>query len=154
MNISINGSTINISGTIKFPFTSAYIIAACPIDTMQNYSGSGLPFPNEQIAFENTPNKFILTSNIFNTSFIYPNSYYLPDGKTIVLPTICLIIDGKIIEKKELPNLLPLKTLSYRKSRSENFSHFYGSKDYILPISNAENVMRSYSDAKIIYDIA
>lgn len=154
MQVSINGSTINIIGEINYGFNEAYLIAPCPIDTMQNYAGSGLPFPNEQIAYENTPNKYKITSNNYNTKFIYPNSYYLEDGKTLVPPTICLVVDGKIKEKYECPNILPLKTLSYRENRYKNREHYYGSRDFILPIDTAEKVMYAYASAKVEYDIA
>ena len=38
------------NGLVKF-------IAANAPDYRQSYSGSGLPFPNPEIAYENTPNK-------------------------------------------------------------------------------------------------
>ena len=62
MNITINNNKILIKGTITIPYKNAKIIAANPIDMMSNYSGSGLPFPSSEIAFENTPNIYILNS--------------------------------------------------------------------------------------------
>lgn len=152
MNIQIKGSIIHVSGTIPYTFQNAYLIAPAPIDTMQNYSGSGLPFPNKFIAYQNTPNKFQIKSNLYETEFIYPNAYYI--NETLVSPTISLIVDDKVVEEKILENPLPLRTLHHRDMRFENRSHFYGSKDFMLPISTAENVMRKYKDYKTQYNIA
>ena len=152
MNVTIKNSTILINGSINIPFKNAMLIAPAPIDTMQNYSGSGLPFPNSEIAFENTPNKKIITNNSYNATFIYPNSYYIHDD--LQPPVIHLVVDNKIIDKYVLPNILPLKTLTHRNMRFEDRSHFYGSKDYMLPIDTAENVMKTYKLYKSKYDIA
>ena len=93
MEVSVKDNKVIIHGTINKSFSRAKLMAANPIDRMSNYSGSGLPFPCADIAFENTPNlKHITTSN-FGATFEYPNSYYLPNGIDKVPPTIYLIVD-------------------------------------------------------------
>jgi hypothetical protein len=151
-------SILQLSGSIKniAQFNNIIIIASNPIDRMSNYSGSGLPFPNYEIAFENTPNIHkVDSSGIFNTTFKYPNSFYMPDGINKIKPSIYFMFTD--INKKsfrvqyELHDILALRTLVNRSSRKN--PEFYGAKDYILPIDTAEKVMYAYSQAKIENDI-
>ena len=60
-----NSSKLLIEGYVKNPlqYNKMLILAPNPIDRMINYSGSGLPFPNEHIAFENTKNMFLINEN-------------------------------------------------------------------------------------------
>ena len=68
-------SKIKLTGNVKNPgqYKNIVIMAPNPIDRMSNYSGSGLPFPNNEIAFQNTPNREDITgSGVINTDFYYP----------------------------------------------------------------------------------
>ena len=56
-DITIDKKTVLISGTKKHNNT-INIMAANPPDILGNYSGTSLPFPSTDIAFENTKNKF------------------------------------------------------------------------------------------------
>ena len=116
MNIQIKDNKVIVTGKINQPFTKARLFAANPIDRMSNYSGSGLPFPCYDIAFDNTPNIKHINSENYGATFEYPNSYYMPNGRDKVPPTIYLSVDNKIIEAKELVDPLPLKTLTHRGS--------------------------------------
>jgi hypothetical protein len=123
---------------------------------MSNYSGSGLPFPNHEIAFENTPNIHqVDSSGIFNITFKYPNSFYMPDGINKIKPSIYFsftdISNQEFRIQYELHDILALRTLINRSSRKN--PEFYGAKDYILPIDTAEKVMKAYAIAKIENDI-
>lgn len=75
LNVSIqNNSKMFLEGYIKNPsqYNKMLVLAANPIDRMINYSGSGLPFPNEHIAFENTKNMFLVSgTGVINTVFNY-----------------------------------------------------------------------------------
>lgn len=153
-----NGMLLNITGSIKLPvqYKKLLIIAPNPIDRMINYSGSGLPFPNEEIAFENTPNyKQIDNSGIINIQFKYPNSFYSRNGKNKILPSLFVELtdnSGKSFQLQyELKDLNNLRTLINRENRKG--PEFYSSKDSILPVANAENVMYEYAKAKIEKDI-
>jgi len=160
-NITLNEdrSLLKITGSIKnnAMYKSIIIIAPNPIDRMSNYSGSGLPFPNYEIAFENTPNIHkVDASGVFNISFKYPNSFYMPDGINKIKPSIYFIItpndNNSFRIQYELQNMNTLRTLVNRSSRKN--PDFYGAKDNILPIDTAEKVMYAYSRAKIENDIA
>ena len=149
-NITYNNdySLLNIVGSIKnnLLYSNITLIAPNPIDRMTNYSGSGLPFPNYEIAFENTPNIHkIDSSGVFNVSFKYPNSFYMPDGLNKIKPSVFFIFTSNenvsFRLQYELHDINALRTLVNRVSR------------YILPIDTAEKVMYAYSRAKIENDI-
>jgi hypothetical protein len=151
-------SSIIIKGLVKnkIIYNNIIIIAPNPIDRMSNYSGSGLPFPNYEIAFENTPNIHTIdSSGVFDISFKYPNSFYIPDGINKIKPSIFFIFtdnnDDSFRLQYELHDINALRTLVNRSSRKN--PEFYGAKDYILPIDTAEKVMYAYSRAKIENDI-
>ena len=151
-------SLLKITGSIKNQvlYNNIIIIAPNPIDRMSNYSGSGLPFPNYEIAFENTPNIHnIDSSGNFDISFKYPNSFYIPDGINKIKPSLFFIFtdssNNSFRLQYELHDINALRTLVNRSSRKN--PEFYGAKDYILPIDTAEKVMYAYSRAKIENDI-
>ena len=159
-NITYNNdySLLNIVGSIKnnLLYSNITLIAPNPIDRMTNYSGSGLPFPNYEIAFEKTPNIHkIDSSGVFNVSFKYPNSFYMPDGLNKIKPSVFFIFTSNenvsFRLQYELHDINALRTLVNRVSRKN--PEFYGAKDYILPIDTAEKVMYAYSRAKIENDI-
>jgi hypothetical protein len=160
LNVNFNKdySKVKLVGNVKNPnlYKNILIMAPNPIDRMSNYSGSGLPFPNNQIAFENTPNKQDITgSGIINTEFTYPNSFYMPDGINKIVSSIFIQLtynDGEVKHfYYKLHDINALRTLVNRESRKN--PEFYGAKDYILPIATSENVMRAYAKAKIENDI-
>lgn len=153
IQIKKNNNRLLIKGFIKNPsnFKNKAIIAPNPIDTITSFSGKGLPFPCETIAFDNTPNFSIIPDNgIIDVIFLYPNSYYTPDGYTKIKSPIIIHLDAiKII--MELKDNCPLKTLRDRVRGNPNY---YGLKELILPIGTAEEVMNNYSKAKLLYNIA
>jgi hypothetical protein len=159
LNVNQHNLILNINGYIKYPeqYSKIVIIAPNPIDRMVNYSGSGLPFPNEDIAFENTPNYKLVdkTRQQIDIKFKYPNSFYSRNGKNKILPSIFIQLtenSGKHFQLQyELADLVNMRTLINRESRKG--PEFYSSKDDILPIATAENVMYEYSKAKIEKDI-
>ena len=151
--ISVNGINVNIKGTLNNPsiYKKKCIIAPTPANKITSYSGSSLPFPNQEIAFQNTKNFFeIKDDGIIDTIFQYPNSYYSPDGITkIKSPILFIIDDNKFII--ELEDLCPLKTL---RDRKRNDPSFYALKEILVPIGTAEEKINNYSFAKIKYNIA
>ena len=149
----INSRDLIIKGSLKNPsnYKKKILIAPNPPDIRASYSGTALPFPCEEIALENTKNYLEITDNgVIDVKFIYPNSFYSPDGyKKIVSPIILIIDDIKIIH--ELDDFCPLKTL---RDRVRGNPSFYALKEILLPVATAENTMNNYSKAKIINNIA
>jgi hypothetical protein len=146
-------STVNISGNILNPesFNTMLLLGANPPDKIGNYSGSSLPFPSFDIAFDNTVNKYVIPKDgAFNITFKYPNSYYKHDGRTKVISPILFMLD-KLNFTFELSEKCILKTLVPRKTSNPIF---YALKDEILPIDTAEKIMYAYSNAKIEHNLA
>ena len=160
----IDDNLVKLQGQILMkPFARAEIFAPNPIDRMVNYSGSGLPFPCSQIAFEGTPNYFVTTdpSGSFSVTFKYPNSYYTEDQWTRIPPSIFFKIfsadagQDPVFVRFALPNpdILNVRTLNFRtKLRAGPPS--YSIKEDIIPICGAEETMRRYRDLKIQQDYA
>ena len=95
------------------------------------------------------------TQQKIDIKFKYPNSFYSRNGKNKILPSIFIQLtenSGKHFQLQyELADLVSMRTLINRESRKG--PEFYSSKDDILPIATAENVMYEYSKAKIEKDI-
>ena len=66
--------------------------AANPPTYNSSYSGSGLPYPNPDIAYENTPNRGLVktTNGNFDFNIRFPNSYYIGLGSVYVNPYVIL----------------------------------------------------------------
>lgn len=155
---SENHLRLKIVGNVKNVgmYKKVVVMAPNPIDRMSNYTGSGLPFPNNEIAFENTPNIVdVSNTGVINTVFSYPNSFYMPDGMNKIISSIFIVFtenNGNVFHKYyKLHDMNVLRTLVNRSVR--NGPEFYAAKDYLLPIATAENVMYAYAKAKIENDI-
>ena len=150
-------SNISITGVIKNrqKYKNALLLAPNPIDKMASYSGTGLPFPCADIAFEDTPNLHLVPSETVNATFKYPNSYYTVANKTKLVSSIFFVLEKYDGEKEfvrfELKDMFPLRTLVNRESRTG--PEFYSKKFEILPIDTAEVIMKEYAKAKLIYNI-
>lgn len=82
-----------ISGVItdQIKDNTIYYIASAPPDRRASFSGSGLPFPNQIHAFDNTPNvgKVKLDfNNKFTINLKTPNSYMAGLGSVTIPPTV------------------------------------------------------------------
>ena len=136
-----------VDGIIKEPLRSGLLSiqkqfyvqywASSPPESRHSFSGSGLPFPNEEMAYSNSPNvgrALLGNDGSFSIKLLYPNSYYKKMGSVCVKPTVKLLfcdengnMYGKIItivigdgipyrsliwEKKSysVTNKLPFKT--------------------------------------------
>lgn len=73
-------------------------IAASPVSRGYSYSGSGLPYPNPEIAYENTPNIGSATidkDGDFSVEIEYPNAYYVRQGSILLNPHIHFYLKSK-----------------------------------------------------------
>lgn len=118
-------STINpnyvFRGTVPVglsPDTKVNFWAASPPDRMTTFAGSGLPFANPEMAFENTPNRGAVKASggKFEISLQFPNSFYVNMGKTLLPPHVLVkfceprsevkaIVIGNPIPNRSLTNL-------------------------------------------------
>lgn len=65
-----------------------YYMAARPADRRASFTGSGLPFPTQEVAMEDTPNRGIARRETgeFIINVLFPNTYY--HGSTKVPPCV------------------------------------------------------------------
>lgn len=99
----------NANGIVKF-------IAANAPDYRQSYSGSGLPFPNAEIAYENTPNKGAarVINGQFKFSIDYPSGFYVNQGTLLLPPHVLVRLcdENEEVEVVQLGEGIPHRTLS------------------------------------------
>ncbi len=151
--VSYVNNEMIINGYLKNPinFKNRLIVAPNPPDKITSYSGSALPFPNEEIALEKTKNIYIIGNDgLINAKFKFPNSYYNTEGtKKIISPFLIIVDNNKYIY--ETKDICPLKTLS---DRVRGNPSFYALKEILLPVADAEDTMNNYAKAKVRYNIA
>ena len=99
--------------------------AANPPDLRQSYSGSGLPFPNPEIAFENTSNRGMVNCDShgrFEFKVVKPNGYYISQGRKLIGSQVKLHLgsddDIKILQLGNPIANRSLKNLEGRPNRS------------------------------------
>ena len=125
-----------------------------------SFTGSGLPYANPTMAYDNTPNRGMTTANNGNFEFRlrYPNSYYMGLGTVCVEPSCHIKLcgdnsDGKIHTIK-LGNGIPFRMLSYpptSDTRARANPSFYEGRDK-LPVRTQEQVLRDsgYPEANVM----
>lgn len=137
-------NTLTSNATIMF-------WAANPPTYTTSFTGSGLPFPNPDIAYDNTPNRGAVKSvnGKFEFKIRYPNAYYVGLGTVYVEPCVHIKIcelgsDGKIHTIK-LENGIPFRMLTYPPSHEGTAARanpmFYAGRDE-LPIRTQEQILR------------
>jgi hypothetical protein len=97
--INEGSGDIQISGTVQSEAENPEIIfwAAAPADHTTSFNGSGLPYANPEMAFENTPNtgKLIAYNRTFMFRIKYPNAYYASLGTGYIPPSVNIKISGE-----------------------------------------------------------
>jgi hypothetical protein len=120
---------IVITGTVQSETENPDITfwAAAPPDHMNSFSGSGLPFPNPEVAFENTPNigKVSTKNRNFTFRIKNPNSYYAALGTGYIPPTVYIKICGENEPEKitsiKIDDGIPYRSLTHIKEHNINF---------------------------------
>ena len=147
--LSISGNVVDAPS-----YTEMIMIAANPIDRMMNYSGSGLPYPTPYIAFEGTPNQYVIGGDgVINTMFARPNSYYSTDTYTRIQPSVFVKLyknntEEPITIQFKLEDKHPLKSVFYRKERSERGPYFYEKKADIIGVRSQYEIIKMLEDVK------
>ena len=117
-------------------------LAAAPADHMTSYTGSGLAFPNEEVAFDNTPNKGKMKINAskFEIDLQMPNSYYTKLFNELTKPELMLKYNTNKetrILRIPIANSIPYRTLTYPYIRTS--PEFY---NVALPVRTQEQILR------------
>lgn len=135
-----NKGSFLVKGSLKSPVASGVVkfIASNPADFRQSYSGSGLPFPNPEIAYENTQNKGSarVTNGNFEFYIQYPNSLYINQGTTLLSPHVLVKLCDSSDENVEVVVLgdgIPHRTLTSSTFTRSSF------KKRVYPMHNDVN---------------
>jgi len=149
VNYNSNGSYI-INGISQDPrATFIKYWAAAPPTYSLSFAGSGLPYANEEMAFEKTPNQGVAQINMgkFQFALEYPNSYYDNMGKTYIEPQVQFQFcdqQGRNlgdVHVAKLGNGIPFRTLTWPQKRDWNVGPlFYCNNN--LPVRNQEQILR------------
>jgi len=147
-NISMkNPGKIKLHGHLKHHRGNGKILfwAANPPDYLSSFSGSGLPFPNVSVAFENSPNKGLVPyrHGRFEINLAFPNSYYSQCGNLLHPPQIFFQIDSSpAIHTIPVGKGIPYRSLTYPKERTSCL--FYEKQHVVLPNANQEFYLRRH----------
>jgi hypothetical protein len=147
----VGDGELEIKGKLKVPIenTKIQFLAANPPNYIQSYSGSGLPFANPEIAYENTKTKgFVMTDEKGNFSirFRTPNSYYTALGTLYQKPHIQLKIisqETKNIHSLDLSEGIPFRLLTYPSPPNDaprSSPLFYNTR-HTLPVRTQEEIL-------------
>ena len=141
----------NVKGKINTLGNSTIMFwAPNPPTYTTSYSGSGLPYPNPNIAYENTPNRGLVKTNNSNFEFNikFPNSYYIGLGSVYVQPVCHIKICNDKVEQKihtiELGHGIPFRMLTYPQTPitiSRESPKFYEG-GFEMPIRTQEQILR------------
>ena len=151
--IQHNSGSITINGTLgdqTLPTNGLEIIywAANPPDYRQSFSGSALPFVDQEMAFENTPNRGkvgISSNGTFSFRIKYPNSYYVNVGNQLIGPYVHLQLYSALTNKKGRVQKISLgQPIPFRSLRHEMLNR--------TPMFYQRSVDVVRTQEKILYD--
>tara|TARA_B110000211_G_scaffold235008_1_gene308364 strand:+ start:5921 stop:6484 length:564 start_codon:yes stop_codon:yes gene_type:complete len=136
--------------------------AANPPTYNTSYSGSGLPFPNKDIAYYNTPNRGSVHPNggYYEFHLRYPNSYYVALGTVLVEPCVhikvCDTHGSSATETISLGNGIPFRFGSHQygnTSVTQRTSPEFYAGGHDLPIRTQEEILKicGYPSQNIFY---
>lgn len=125
---NISDGDIVVSGTVKSNTPNPKIMfwAPNPPNHLTSYSGSALPFPNPEVAYDNSPNTGMVqaTNRQFSFRLKYPNSYYAGLGTIYIAPLVNIKICEPGLENTyttvEIDSGVPYRTLTYPSPPSNN----------------------------------
>ena len=141
---------ITIIGKLLEPVleNEIYYIAGSPPDFRTTYTGSALPFANENQAFDNTPNKgkVNIQNGIFKITIMYPNSYMVGLGTVTVPPYIHLqykLLNGELRNiTVKISDGIPYRSLTYSTIGCPRKDATFYSNHHCLPVRTQEQVLR------------
>ncbi len=141
-----------VTGNTNAPDGSMVLFwAANPPNYNTSYSGSALPYPSPDIAFENTPNRGAVkvSGGKFKFNIRYPSSFYAGLGTYYVEPHVYYKVcdnSGKesTVHQIKIGHGVPYRTLTYPPpphTAPRKNVNFYEGRDE-LPIRTQEQILR------------
>jgi hypothetical protein len=137
-------SKINIDQKVVDKHAMSFY-AAAPPDRRYSFSGSALPFPNPDQAFEGSKNKgkaSYLNGKYYITLDDVPNSFYTNMGAELTPPSVFVSFksNGQHLEYTlQISDGVPFRTLNYHESRKEAAHNSYANKEK-LPVRSQEEI--------------
>ena len=142
-----------ISGQVKNADPDAFVVfwAASPPDYRTSFSGSGLPYANSEMAYDNTPNRGtvpIQADGTFQFKMRYPSGYYTGLGTIFMQPHVSVQVNSPT--KVGTPMVVridegvPFRMLTYPpmpETAPRCSPNFYGGRDN-LPVRTQEQILR------------
>jgi hypothetical protein len=143
----VHNSTIHVNATLDPPPAGKVkYVAANAAYRNGSFSGSGLPYANEQMAFENSPNQGLVDANDGNVSVTLasvPGSYYVNLGTTLIPPCVhFLYIDSVGMKHRKIVHIgspIPFRLLTYPAMRHD--ASFYDGRG--LPIRSQDEILHA-----------
>jgi len=108
-----------VNGQLKTLASKLYFWAASPPTYGTSFSGSGMPYPNPEVAYDRTPNKGVVTvsNGKFSINMKYPNAYYTGLGSLYIPPHVNFKIceDGQNDKyfSVQIDDGIPFRMLTY-----------------------------------------
>lgn len=95
-----DGWEITVQGVCQVNASSLRYAAASPPDLRMSRAGSGLPFPNDTVAYEGSPNvgEVPVSKGRFSFKVTCPNSYYTKNGSELVKPHVHVTVGTEYID--------------------------------------------------------
>lgn len=144
---NLKGSVLNLANQANL-FLKFW--ASNPPNYNSNFSGSGLPYPNDEVAFENSENigTSELSNGKFSFSLSYPNSYYTNMGTVYVKPEVQIQVfdsnTNKSVSQIQHINLgegVPFRTLTYPTQRNWNEGPLFYKNNQMPVLRNQEQIL-------------
>jgi hypothetical protein len=149
--IEYNGDsdlTVNVvlKGYELQPSVDVIYWASAPATRGMGFSGSGLPYPNPDMAYDQTPNQGATkaVNGQFTVKLKHPNAYYVGLGSLYVPPMLHVKVCGdKTVHHIPITHGIPFRTLTYpsppsKKPRSNAMFYCTGE----LPVRSQEQILR------------
>jgi len=124
--------------------------AANPPTWVQSFAGSGMPYANEEMAYQNTPNVGKVEmgkTGKFRFRLMFPNSYYKHLGKDYVRPHVKLLFrdeGGNMIGKITCITLgegIPYRSLTWPRKRNWNIGPMFFCGRENLPVRTQAQIL-------------
>lgn len=136
---------LHIEATVEIDDNKIYYSAAKSPDTRTSFTGSFLPFYNEEQAYDNSENVGFVTLDTNNKSTIkikYPNAYYSDLGNTFVKPHIKIWFNKNSKKHEQIVKLsdgIGYRSLTHPYQRTS--ANFYDTL-WGLPVRSQEQILR------------
>jgi hypothetical protein len=145
--------TVTVEGIVENakPETKVIFWAANPPDYRTSYSGSGLPYPNYEMAHESSPSRGVVSvdkQGQFKFSIPYPSGYYSALGTVYIKPHVRFVVSTaeKVSEVQtvKIGEGVPFRLLTYPpipETAPRCSPQFYAVRDS-LPVRTQEQILR------------